>query len=315
MASLVRPLVCPLVLSMTACLGKTSRFYYESDGVDAYIYVPEIMLVPGDTIKFKFVAPTTTSSAMVMLSGVPDTYQFYFLSGVVYFDGGRFDVTIDGVPAVHGVTTHPLDGLEHHVMLTAVLPTNVTTFLAAADETFHVNFPVFDIDIQAVSGNRFYAIDDGPGATIIRDTYNVFPQELVTNSTFDVDLSNWTDTSGGLSWRWNNGMAEDYSAGPGTLDQVLSGISVGSVVEVSVTVHAVSGGNPAVSFQGTNILFFNNGDDGVTQTVRVMTTVANPRIILAGANAFWSVSEVSVRRVTSGVPVNFDDAHWISSIG
>jgi hypothetical protein len=33
-----------------------------------------------------------------------------------------------------------------------------------------IDFPVYDIGIQAVSGNRFYAIDDGPGAVEIVDS-------------------------------------------------------------------------------------------------------------------------------------------------
>jgi len=154
------------------------RWYYDLDGIDDYITIPQVNLVAGDTVEFKIVAPSSApSSWRAVLYGINSgSYRpnlEHSSTGFWWFDDDCTAITVDGTPIGHGVTPFPSDGIEHTVSVT-IINSDSNTYINSigANNTGgnSANFPIYDVDIQAASGDRFYAIDDGPGAIEIVDS-------------------------------------------------------------------------------------------------------------------------------------------------
>lgn len=76
---------------------------------------------------------------------------------------------------------------------------------------------------------------------------------LVTNGTFDSDLSGWTDTNGNWAWDVTNG-GEAKSSGVGCLEQIFSAGQVMKKVCARVTVNDISGVNATLALRIVNTL-------------------------------------------------------------
>jgi hypothetical protein len=151
------------------------RWYYGFDGIDDYIAIPQSDLVAGDTVTFSFVAPGVPSTGYLGVLSTDAAYDSVVRinndNTIAIFKG---TATLDGNPINSGVTQLPTDSAGHSIVYTASGNIALTIIGAQSDgaggRLRFIYFPAYDIDIQAVSGNRFYAIDDGPGAVEIVDS-------------------------------------------------------------------------------------------------------------------------------------------------
>jgi hypothetical protein len=150
------------------------RWYYDFDGIDDYITIPQVDLVAGDTVEFKFIGGTLSAANNYKRFIGSDDYTFTLDSGI---SGNTFrtkgcSAMIDSgsgfTPIVSDVTGIPTSG-EHTVVLTLALTASVNNIAGVAGVA-GVALPIYDVDIQAASGNRFYPINDGPGAIEIVDS-------------------------------------------------------------------------------------------------------------------------------------------------
>lgn len=141
------------------------RDSYEFDGVDDYISIPTIGLVAGDVIKLKLVKSVSPSDYIFRDAILNLIFIREWTDGTIYFGGGS--LTIDGVPAVSLTTPFPNDGLEHELEFT-VNRTSQLSVLGARGDTFagSINYPIYDVEVTAASGNRFYAMD-GNSQTLV----------------------------------------------------------------------------------------------------------------------------------------------------
>lgn len=140
------------------------RNFYKFDGVNDYITIPAADLAIGETAEYKFIAPTSikvSSSFFIDSSHANRLFVVGRPDGKIDFSTPFATVTLDGSTVQSGITSMPVDGLEHVIKVTATTATNVITLAASNDGDESCDFPVYDLDIQAVSGNRFYSVDDG----------------------------------------------------------------------------------------------------------------------------------------------------------
>lgn len=160
--------------------GKTQRYIYKLDGIDDYITLgsPSI-LTSGDTVSLKFIAPTLipAGATWVLIGGVrggSPTAILWKESGTDQWESTNIvSMTLDGIPVTLGVDTMPSDGLEHEVVLVMDnVVESMNSIGARQDGGLNPSgFPIYDVDIQAASGNRFYAINDGWSANpVIADS-------------------------------------------------------------------------------------------------------------------------------------------------
>jgi hypothetical protein len=159
--------------------------------VDDYISIPQCDLVAGDAVTFKFIAPTTPSGVretMVARLNPTGAGSFYF---ELYEIGNTYrlsncEAKVDGV-SITSSTPFPTDGLEHTAVLTITSSTNIGTIGRAANGLHNYRQPIYDIDIQAVIGNRRYLINDGWAANpVIADSIGG-----VNGTAVNFNESNW----------------------------------------------------------------------------------------------------------------------------
>lgn len=143
-----------LLLNWRDAVG--GRLVYDLDGIDDYIAIPQVNLVAGDKIKFKLIRSANGGRYIWRTDG---SMFFREISNDVYFAGGT--LTIDGVSATSQVTLFPMDGLPHDYEFTLTGNTSLSVLGAREDTTAGIAYPIYDISITAVSGNRFYPVNDG----------------------------------------------------------------------------------------------------------------------------------------------------------
>jgi hypothetical protein len=135
------------------------RWYYGFDGIDDYTTIPQSDLVAGDTVEFKFVAPPSYAGKhRAFVYGTGMGMYLNQSDDLVRIDGAT--ATLDGA-ILPNVSALPKDGLEHTVVLTITTTSFMTHVGSNTVGGSNANFPIYDVDVQAVSGNRFYAINDG----------------------------------------------------------------------------------------------------------------------------------------------------------
>lgn len=155
-----------------------SRLIYNFDGIDDSVWIPQVDLVIGDVVAFKYIARTTPYTNFEIFLTENTAFQYALridTDNTFTVNAGLYTCTIDGLPVVSNDAAL-LDGLEHQVVLTVISPTNISLVGAqwnviGASTLRTLSTPMYDLDIQAVSGNRFYPINDGFGANpVIADT-------------------------------------------------------------------------------------------------------------------------------------------------
>lgn len=132
-----------------------------------------------------------------------------------------------------------------------------------------------------------------PSANLPWPTPQYIGDELVTNGTFDTDLSGWT---AGSSWSWVSGKAYDGDTQAGTHAELAQLISVtsGKVYAISFDISGLSGGNPTVSWAGSTLVQITA--DGSYEEY-VVATASNHTLQFSGQNAIYYVDNVSVREI------------------
>jgi len=164
-------MIRPMITSMVNP-GESGRLVYDFDGIDDYIVVPTVNLVAGDTVKIKFTSPVSIvpSNSFIIYSSTQNTGGRVFVNAAgVIIATNYISVMLDGGTDL----TVPLDGGEHELTMVATSATNELVYIGtrATSISDHIYFPLYDLDITAVSGNRFYPIDDGFGVNpLIADT-------------------------------------------------------------------------------------------------------------------------------------------------
>jgi hypothetical protein len=135
--------------------------------------------------------------------------------------------------------------------------------------------------------------------------------ELVTNGTFDSDLSGWTAGSG---WSWFSKEAR-LSSNTGTLESSFTPVS-GKTYQINVKSTKGSGAL-AVSLGGVSIDIA--GSD--TYTYYITATNTNALTFTPTGSTSWRVDDVSVKEITDLAdnfmaikPMSENDAGWIEYI-
>jgi hypothetical protein len=150
------------------------RWYYDFDGIDDYITIPQVDLVAGDTVEIKFVAPSVYNTSIEVIACNAENSNAFkpyidTTGNLTNLNAFNYDTFVDDVIIADG---HPMptDGEMHTVRFDFKSTQNLSFIGATPSGSATIEFPIYDADIQAVSGNRFYAINDGPGATEILDS-------------------------------------------------------------------------------------------------------------------------------------------------
>jgi hypothetical protein len=122
-----------------------------------------------------------------------------------------------------------------------------------------------------------------------------YGSELVTNGTFDTDLSGWT----GSGWAWQDGKA--YDSGASVTDDLRTTITTtaGSIYYLSYDLSGVSGGSPALRVDGSTEKV--HTADG-SYTFSFKAEGASTTIDFIGGAATFSVDNVSVKEVLFDQP-------------
>ena len=122
--------------------------------------------------------------------------------------------------------------------------------------------------------------------------------ELVTNGTFDSDLSGWT---AGASWTWSDGKARDNviaSSPSSDLSQTIS-VTLGKVYAIRFDISGLSGGTPT-AFWGGSTLVSVTADGSYEEYV--VATASSHDFLIKGSQALYYVDNVSVKEVLFDQP-------------
>jgi len=147
------------------------RWYYGFDGIDDYITIPQVDLVAGDTIALTYNTTDSNLNRYILDTRDAGGTQYTLVNAAGNWQFNGVTLTINGAPLASGDPFVP-DGLDNALVITSTESTSLrrlfinNTLLSTTLFTGTVS----DIGIQAVSGNRFYAINDGPGAIEIVDS-------------------------------------------------------------------------------------------------------------------------------------------------
>lgn len=85
------------------------------------------------------------------------TSIYVSISNDIALQGGT--ATLDGINI--NSTPMPTDGLEHTIVFTANKAGNIGAIGNRIGGGFGSNFPIYGVEINAASGNRFYPVGDG----------------------------------------------------------------------------------------------------------------------------------------------------------
>ncbi len=151
-----------------------ARLVYDLDGIDDYISIPSVSLVSGDTIEFKYKGTEQLLNQYFMDTRLSGSSQFLIINGSGNTQLSDLTLKVDGNTISNGSAWTFDDGIEHTVMLTSTVTSAlVKLFVKDITVSGRLTGKVYDISITAVSGNRFYPVDDGFGANpVLVDTLN-----------------------------------------------------------------------------------------------------------------------------------------------
>ena len=129
----------------------TAPFYtpdYSPASEARFVSIPTWDYGIGDTLKCKFIAPTTASGIKVMFSSSDGAAWIGHTDGIVWSLGGTGNTaTLDGVPITQAVTRFPTDGMEHELIVTFNRVSNVFRFGTHFASAYPIDFPIWDIEL------------------------------------------------------------------------------------------------------------------------------------------------------------------------
>lgn len=179
---------------ISAGLGGISlaRRIYNLDGIDDYWTMPVKQLVSGDTLELKIVAPLSWSSTFnaVIYSGSSGD-RIYITTAFAW----QLDVPTGSVVSVDGVIVNtgdaaPSTGVMHVIRVVFGAATDIAFIGISHTLTSPSYFPIYDIDIQAASGNCFHPVNDGWLANP-RIANTLDPSGLTDGTAFNFNEERW----------------------------------------------------------------------------------------------------------------------------
>lgn len=172
------------------------RWQYNFDGIDDYIQLPTILLFTGDVVEFDFVANTVadTTNSYFIDSTVATSSRAYVISNSsnqLQFYDGTLAVKLDGVSIATGAVQTPTDGEVHHIEATVLTDKDVGIVGCRYNFVEFLNKVIKNLRITRANPtdeypSLFFPIDDGPDATIVRQT-------LPTIGNWDGTYNNFND--------------------------------------------------------------------------------------------------------------------------
>lgn len=222
------------------------RYWFTRDNPSSRLRIPPITLSQGDEIGFKYIAPTEIpSSGIYTFFDTVERTRLRFLSGV--FNIGSIELYVDG-ERVFQSATPSLDGKEHHVRAVVEQETTLEYFNSDSSGNSRGNLPIYDIEIKKL----------GLDGT---------EPNLITNGTFDTDLTGWELSNGG--WFQSNGRA--VLVGDGSVQSLsqTNVFTIGNKYEITFDVYSTS--NP-IGFQDSTGTIVASGTQGTVTTEWIADT-------------------------------------------
>lgn len=271
---------------------------YKPTGNNEGVAIAPVSLVAGDTISLKFIAPETyTGDFRTFVSG--DGMRLYTTSHNM-ISLLRMDITIDGVEYVTD-DVMPTDGREHLMVITMNDAATMTHIHCLPNERWNSNFPIYDVEINAQSGDRKYLFNDG-----------MRPDGLILDE---------MNPLGSKPELWNH--PTYVSTGDEGIFQFLhrdlSVLEIGKAYSGSMTVtnctegefslrlgEAVDVVRVAGTGSGTNTTYFR----GLVAAGKTLDTLIRTPQVNAGAQL-----TVNIQEDTHGRSINFKPEGWIGGFG
>lgn len=134
---------------------RLNRTYFEFDGTADYVNIPTISLVANDIVRFKFRAPTETSTMYLLdHNSGSDRIQIALEANGTYLFPADLTLTVDGVQ-VSNTDNYPLDGLLHEVQATLSTPKNLSRIGADFNAANFYRGQILDVEVIR-SSNRIH---------------------------------------------------------------------------------------------------------------------------------------------------------------
>lgn len=143
--------------------GEVTRLVYDFDGIDDHITMPSASLVSGDTVEFKYRGNQQLLNQYFLDTRISGSGQFLIINGSGNTQFSGLTLKVDGNLISNGNPWIFDDGIEHDVMLTSTVSSSLVKLFVKdiAPLSGYLSGEVYDISITAVSGNRFYPVNDG----------------------------------------------------------------------------------------------------------------------------------------------------------
>ena len=169
LSEVISTVVSQVVSSVT---GVETIYRYFNNSTNTYATIPVVELELGDTIAFSVITvPLVNTSSKINFFGYDTVGWRALIAGMftnsrqIDFNTSALSGTMDGVAINEGVTTVPIDSLEHRFVFTC-LKTDPSVSRISNIGT-HNNFtttanpwPIYNIDITLAAGSsRSYAVD------------------------------------------------------------------------------------------------------------------------------------------------------------
>lgn len=150
-----------------------ARLVYDLDGIDDYISIPTVNLVSGDAVEFKYRGSQQLINQYFIDTRISGSGQFLIINAAGATQLSGLTLNVDGNSVGNGDPWTFDDGIEHDVMITSTVSSSLVKLFVKdiAPLAGYLTGEVYDISITAVSGNRFYPVNDGfPVNPLIADT-------------------------------------------------------------------------------------------------------------------------------------------------
>lgn len=169
---MTRSMIRPMITSLVNPDDTLNAYRYSLDGIGNYITIPNLPLVGGDIITFKYKGVQPLSNQYIVDTRASGSSQFLIINsgGNVQFSGLTLDV--DGVALGNGQAWAFDNGTEHTIKITSTVASDLTKlFVKDTSPQNYLSGEAYDISITCVAGNRFYPVNDGwSNNPVITDT-------------------------------------------------------------------------------------------------------------------------------------------------
>lgn len=286
---------------------RIKRYYYDwdyADGITDYLSIPEVDLVAGDTITFKltskeWVGTTNNSALLAIRNSAGSTTGSRFTNFALNADSANLlyssDLTlkVDGVPK-NSNRIMVLDGRTYEFEFTAVTDCTLLAFNGLYGE--RARFTIFDIDINAHSGNRTYPLNDNSPTIVntapVQERWDGPSDLVVPDGNIYTTIASATGTNLTIGKNYRIVMEYDSTNAAGSIDLELRMVG-------SPYAHLTSRGVGTITYDRlcttqTMAIRLNRSDNG------------NTGIIIK------SVSVKEIDPVTEGTMINNIPSLWVN---